>query len=219
VRKKALVVYRHGAAVAPYEAAVRLAGIEPVLASANAPVSLDGVSGLVLTGGEDVNPELYGEARIAETEMPDDERDAIEMRLIGESLERDLPLLAICRGLQILNVQHGGTLIQHVAPVERHRQRTPDRGLPVHQVNIAPNTLLASIAGTNTWDVNSRHHQAVATVGNGLVVSAIDAEDGTIEALERGDKRFVLAVQWHPEDQALVDPEQLKLFRRFADAL
>jgi len=219
VRKKALVVYRHNSAVEPYEAALRLAGVEPVLAEANASLSLDGVSALLLTGGEDVNPKLYGESPVPETEPPDDERDFIELQLIGEALERDVPLLAICRGLQILNVQQGGTLIQHVGPVARHCQRPPDRARPAHQVNIAANTLLASIAGTGTWDVNSRHHQAVARIGNGLIVSATDSEDGTVEAVEMPDQRFVLAVQWHPENQALVSPEQLKLFRSFADAL
>lgn len=217
--KKALVSYRDAVYVEPYADALRLAGIEPVLYEAGERSNLDGVSGLLLTGGDDVNPRLYGEDPVAETEPADDKRDAIELQLIAEALERDLPLFAICRGLQILNVQHGGTLIQHLDTVQRHRRRTPDRALPAHEVNIAPGTLLADIAGSGTWQVNSRHHQAVKKVGDGLIVSATDAEDGTIEALERPDKRFVLAVQWHPENQALVGPEQLRLFRRFADAL
>jgi putative glutamine amidotransferase len=217
--EKALVLYRESSKIGPYDAAARLAGIEPVLTLASGPVSLNGFAGLLLTGGDDVNPERYGEAALPETEEPDDERDAIELRLIAEALERNLPLFAICRGLQILNVQHGGTLIQHLTGVDRHRKRTPDRAQPAHAVTIAPDTLLESIAGKSTWAVNSRHHQAVARVGDGLVVSARDSDDGTIEALERPDKRFVLAVQWHPEDQALVDSEQLKLFRRFADVL
>lgn len=217
--KRALVVYRHETAVEPYEAALRLAGIEPVRAPASSLVSLNGVSGLLLTGGEDVNPERYGEAAVPETEMPDDERDAVELALIAEALQRNVPTLAICRGLQILNVQHGGTLIQHVGPVERHCQRLPDRAQPVHPVTIEPNTLLSAIAGTDTWQVNSRHHQAVAKLGTGLRVSARDSGDGTVEALERPDKRFLLAVQWHPENQAQVNAEQLKLFSSFADAL
>lgn len=217
--KKALVVYRHSSAVGPYEAAARLAEIEPILGEAGAALSLDDVSGLLLTGGEDVNPERYGETREPETEEPDDERDAIELQLIAEALRRDLPILGICRGLQILNVQHGGTLVQHIRSVERHRRRTPDRALPAHAVQIQPASLLASVAGSESWQVNSRHHQAVKQLGDGLVISARDAEDETVEAIERPDKRFVVAVQWHPEDQALAGPEQLKLFQRFAEAL
>lgn len=217
--KRALVSYRHPGAVEPYAAALRLAGIEPVLSLASAPLPLDSVSGLLLTGGEDVNPNLYGETAIPETEPPDDERDSVELRLIAEALERDVPMFAICRGMQILNVQHGGTLIQHLETTERHRRRTPNRALPAHQVRVLPNTRLAGIAGAELWDVNSRHHQAVSRVGQGLMVTATDPEDGTIEALERPGKRFVLAVQWHPENQALVGAEQLKLFQHFAEAL
>lgn len=217
--KKVLVSFDDPSAVEPYTAALRLAGIEPVLSPASAPVPLDNLAGLLLTGGVDVNPAHYAETPVPETEPPNDARDAMELQLIAEALERDLPLLAICRGLQILNVQHGGTLIQHLDSFKRHCQRPPNRALPAHQVNIQPNTLLASVAGTNTWEVNSRHHQAAARVGHGLVVSATDVEDGTIEALERPDKRFLLAVQWHPENQALVGPEQLKLFQSFAEAL
>ena len=198
---------------------MRLAGVNPVLAEAAPCLSLEEVAGLVLTGGEDVNPARYGETRRSETEEPDDERDAVELRLIEEALERDLPLLAICRGLQILNVQHGGTLIQHLDSVERHCQRPPEKALPAHQVKIERGTVLSSIAGSEIWEVNSRHHQAVGKLGHGLIVSARDAEDETVEAVERPDKRFVVAVQWHPENQALAGPEQLKLFRRFAEVL
>lgn len=217
--KKVLVSYNNSTAVERYANALRLVGIEPLLSASSNPASLDEASGLLLTGGVDVSPALYGEAPHNETEPPDDERDAVELRLIAESLDRDLPLFAICRGLQILNVQHGGTLIQHLAPLARHCKRSPERHRPAHQVHIQPNTLLASIAGSDTWEVNSRHHQAVKRVGDGLVVSAIDAQDGIVEALEHPGKRFVVAVQWHPEDQALVGPEQLKLFQSFAEAL
>lgn len=217
--KTVLAIYREQDRAAPYEAALREAGIEPLMTSASSPASLHGVSGLLLTGGSDVNPALYGEARLPETDEPDDERDKLESALIAEALERDLPLLAICRGMQLLNVQQGGTLIQHLPSVTRHQKRTADRSLPVHQVEIVPDTLLASIAGEPAWGVNSRHHQAIARPGAELRVSARDAEDGTIEAVEIPDKRFVLAVQWHPEDQSPSDPNQAKLFLRFADAL
>jgi len=217
--KKVLVSYRDATAIEPYAAALRLVAVEPIPALPGSSHSSAQVSGVLLTGGEDVNPERYGEVPSPQTEVPDDERDTAELQLIAECLERDLPLFAICRGLQILNVQHGGTLIQHLSSVERHQCYNANRALPVHQVNIAPDTLLARIAETDRWQVNSRHHQAVARLGHGLVVSATDPEDGIIEALERPDKKFVLAVQWHPENQALAGPEQLKLFSRFAEAL
>jgi putative glutamine amidotransferase len=204
----------------PYEKALCDAGIEPVLIRPGEDVSAD-VAGLVLMGGTDVNPALYGEARVAETENPDDARDELEYALIGDFLRRDLPLLAICRGIQILNVQHGGTLVQHLDSTARHRVKTPDNpGLPAHQVEIVAGTRLAAIAGEAlTLDVNSRHHQAIGRLGDGLRVSARDPEDGTIEAVERPDKRFVVGVQWHPENQSPADERQAKLFHAFATAL
>ena len=203
----------------PYEQALRNAGIEPVLIAPGDEIPTD-VSGVVLMGGTDVNPARYGETRRPETDDPDDARDDLECVLIQDFLDRDLPLLAICRGIQILNVQHGGTLVQHLDSTPRHRVRTADRGLPVHQVKIEPHTKLAAIAGESlTQDVNSRHHQAIAQLGDGLRVSARDPEDGTIEAVERADKRFVIGVQWHPENMSPADERQAKLFRAFAAAI
>jgi putative glutamine amidotransferase len=219
MRKRVLIPYRHSKKVRPYEEAARAGGMEPVPVLTAGPVSLEGYAGLLLMGGSDVNPKRYGEAAQAETEQPDDERDEIELELIHNAIEKDLPIFAICRGLQILNVYHGGTLIQHLSSAERHDPETDSKVEPVHGVAIEPGSLLANIAGASSWQVNSRHHQAAGQIGAGLRVSARDTEDGTVEALERPDKRFVVAVQWHPEDQALADPEQLKLFRRFADAL
>lgn len=171
-------------------------------------------------GGTDVNPTLYGEVRQSETDTSDDARDELECALIQEFLDRDLPLLAICRGIQILNVQHGGTLVQHLDSTARHRVKTADRGLPAHQVEIVPGTKLAAIAGeSRSWDVNSRHHQAIGKLGGGLRVSARDPEDGMIEAVERPDKRFVIGVQWHPENQSITDARQAKLFQALAAAL
>jgi gamma-glutamyl-gamma-aminobutyrate hydrolase PuuD len=204
---------------APYEEALRDAGVEPVLIRPGAEIPTD-VSGLVLMGGTDVNPTLYGEVRQSETDTSDDARDELECALIQEFLDRDLPLLAICRGLQILNVQHGGTLVQHLDSTARHRVKTADRGLPAHQVEIVPGTKLAAIAGeSRSWDVNSRHHQAIGKLGGGLRVSARDPEDGIIEAVERPDKRFVIGVQWHPENQSITDARQAKLFQALAAAL
>jgi putative glutamine amidotransferase len=219
VNKRVLVIYREADRVLPYRDALLAAGLDPVMREANRPLSLGDSAGLVLTGGSDVDPALYGEPRQAETEPPDEERDGLEASILEDALAQDLPILAICRGLQILNVSQGGTLIQHVAPLHRHERSDVSHELPVHPVTIQPDTLLSTIAGTNTWEVNSRHHQAVRTVARNLRVSAFEPEDGTIEALEHPDRRFVLAVQWHPEDQARIDPGQLKIFQSFGAAV
>ena len=200
----------------PYVEALRHAGIECIFGA-----SLDGVSGLMLMGGTDVNPARYGDALHPETEASDDRRDQLEIALITEALERDLPIFAICRGMQILNVQHGGTLVQHLQPVEHHCQQPADKSLSAHSIEIVPATKLARIAGGELRrEVNSRHHQSVARIGHGLVVSAADPRDGVIEAVERADKRFVIGVQWHPENQtAQKDSISRKLFEAFAAAL
>lgn len=216
-RKRVLLPYRDPNRVRPYEEAARAAGLEPVVRVADASLSLDGFAGLMLLGGSDVNPNRYGEQTAPETGQIDDVRDAAEMDLIGQALDRDLPLLAICRGLQILNVYHGGALIQHLGS-QLHRPGFEDKAQPAHDIAVEPGSLLARISGANRWSVNSRHHQAARQPGAGLHVSA-RAGDGVIEALERPDKRFVLAVQWHPEDQLTKYPEQLKLFTTFAQAI
>jgi len=204
----------------PYADALRAASLEPVILAPGAAVSLDGMAGLMLMGGSDVNPARYGEQRRAETDDPDDLRDELELRLIAEALERDLPVLAICRGLQILNVQHGGTLVQHLEPVERHQRRSTDLSLPAHAIEIERGSILSRIAReVPRWEVNSRHHQAIARLGKGLRVTARHPDDGVVEAVERPDKRFVVGVQWHPENQSAVREEQAGLFRAFADAL
>jgi putative glutamine amidotransferase len=203
----------------PYVEALRAAGIEPVLISAGESVPEE-FQGLLLMGGSDVSPALYGEARNSSTESSDNARDALELALIRKALDRDLPLLAICRGLQILNVAHCGSLIQHLNSTDRHRVRTPERGLPAHPVEIDAGTRLAGIFGEPLrLEVNSRHHQAIARLGEGLRASAHDPQDGTIEAVERPDKRFVVGVQWHPENMSPSDPREAKLFQAFAAAL
>lgn len=218
MRRQVLIPFRHVNKVKAYEEAVRLGGMEPLAVSVRDSISLDGAEGLLLMGGTDVNPARYGASAHSETDQPDDERDDIELRLIAQALERDLPILAICRGLQILNVHHGGTLIQHLSS-PAHAAHSEDKSEPAHVVRFEPGTLLRNVTGAESWEVNSRHHQAVDRVGSGLQVSARDEDDGVIEGLERPDRRFVLAVQWHPEDQVLAHPEQLRLFERFADAL
>lgn len=218
--KQVYIVYSERRKVDPYAAAIRGAGMEPVLKEVDTDWDLNRVQGLLLTGGTDVSPEFYGEEPAPETDKNlDVRRDQMEMAIIAEALERDMPILAICRGLQILNVQHGGTLIQHLETTDRHKRRTADPSIIVHPVRIEPGTKLAQIAGIDTWGVNSRHHQAAGRIGEGLRISAKDPSDGTVESLERPDKRFVLAVQWHPEDQVPANQEQQKLFHAFHDAL
>jgi putative glutamine amidotransferase len=219
MRKRVLLVYWELPKVHPYAIALHESSVDLAIVPASAPVTVDAFAGLLLMGGTDVDPKLYGAAPQPETDPPDRQRDEIELSLIRAALERDIPILAICRGLQLLNVYHGGTLVQHLPSSERHQKTGGDHSLPVHEVRIAPNTLLSAIAGTPRWSVNSRHHQAVKTLGKNLRVSAIDPEDGTVEALERPDRSFVVGVQWHPEDQALRDPDQIKLFRSFGAAL
>ncbi|HVV44898.1 MAG TPA: gamma-glutamyl-gamma-aminobutyrate hydrolase family protein, partial [Bryobacteraceae bacterium] len=146
--------------------------MEPVFTSPGAAVP-ENFHGLLLMGGTDVNPALYGETPHGEASAPDDARDRLECDLIQQALDRDIPLLAICRGIQILNVQQGGTLIQHLRTSDRHRVRNGEPGLPAHPVEVAADSRLAAIGGEPlTWNVNSRHHQAIGRVGEALHVSA-----------------------------------------------
>jgi len=197
---------------APYAEALREAGIEPVLIAAGSAANIDGFRGLVLSGGTDLNARLYGGTPSAEDEPADDERDRLEMDLLGQALARYLPVLAICRGMQLFNVAHGGTLIQHLDNAAVHRVKDGDPAEAVHAIEVGAGTRLAAILGEGLHAVNSRHHQAVARIGAGLRASARSVPDGVIEALEREDRRFALAVQWHPEDQVRRDAEQRKLF-------
>ena len=191
---------------APYRKALAAVGVQPV---ENA-VTLDGLAGLLLAGGTDVDPALFGAPRDARTVPPDCARDSLEIALLREALERDMPVLAICRGLQLLNVALGGTLTQHI---EGHR--CPERQ-EVHRVAIAADSKLRAILKADELMVNSRHHQCVGAVAGGLVVMARAPLDGVVEGLEFPGKRFVVAVQWHPEDRT--DGLDGRLFAAFGDA-
>jgi gamma-glutamyl-gamma-aminobutyrate hydrolase PuuD len=217
--KRVLIPFRNAKKVVPYAAAARAGGADPVTASVENTLSIDGFDGLLLTGGTDVNPARFAVVPRPETDPPDDPRDEAELALIHQAIERDIPIFGICRGLQILNVFHGGTLVQHIASTARHDPEKDDHSGPAHEVEFIPESKLARIAAARTWQVNSRHHQAVSKLGHNLHVSARDLEDGLVEGIERRDKRFVVAVQWHPEDQTKKHPEQLRLFESFAAAL
>ena len=215
------MTYEDEKKVGPYLEALRLVGLEPVPVSAEKSRSLEGIDGLVLTGGCDVDPKQYGQEPAPETQQPNPARDRMEIGLLGEALDRDLPVLAICRGMQLFNVYHkGGTLIQHLRG-GLHKTKLPpaDPSKPVHEVMVTPGTRLAKIFGEGKVQVNSRHHQAVDQLGERLIISAKSAGDGVVEALEHVDKQFAVAVQWHPEDQVKQDEEQKKLFRAFAEAV
>ena len=219
MRLKAALTYRYPHKAEPYAEALRQAGIEPVLISPEQARSLAGLQGLLLSGGTDVNPACYGGQPHPGNETPDDPRDKMETGLLTEALAAGLPVLAICRGMQLFNVAHGGTLIQHLENSAVHVVHGRDPALPAHEILVEPDTHLAAILGDGAHAVNSRHHQAVGRVGAGLRVAARSTPDGVIEALERSDCRFAVAVQWHPEDQVRVDATQKKLFEAFAAAL
>ena len=182
---------------------------EPEVASS----VLDSLDGLVITGGYDLDPATYGQQPHPTTDQPRTARDAFEFALLRGALERGLPVLGICRGIQVLNVAFGGTLHQHLPEVLGHKGHRAGGGvftsLPVHTV---AGTRLAALLGESA-EGPCYHHQAVDKVGEGLVVSAWDKE-GMVEALELPGDAFVLAVQWHPE-QALDD---LRLFKAVVGA-
>ena len=204
-----------------YERALRGAGLEPVYITPRESPSLAGLKGLVLSGGSDINPFLYGQAVNGSADV-DEDRDRLELDVLARAMAADLPVLAICRGVQLLNVAHGGSLIQHLPASDVHEKRCPGcemgRHPAAHRVEVAAGTRLAGISGTGSHEVNSRHHQAAERVGDGLIVSA-RSTDGVIEGLERPGRKFVVGVQWHPEDRYLVSDADRRLFEAFAVAV
>jgi putative glutamine amidotransferase len=196
----------------PYAEALRGVGLEPVLISPGDARTLDGLAGLLLSGGCDIDPALYSARRQADTSDSDPDRDALDKSLLEQAIAADLPILAICRGMQMLNVVHGGTLRQDVPEhcVKNHTE--------VHSITIRLGSRLERIMGEGEFWVNSRHHQAVDRIGGRLVVAAT-AHDGTVEALEDPVQRFVVAVQWHPEDRLGTHAYDRALFQAFAEAV
>jgi putative glutamine amidotransferase len=213
---RVMVSYRLADKVESYLAALRAVGIEPVDCTPGSHAMADGVRGLLLTGGSDVLPAYYGQKSEPGLGEVDGERDAFELGLLTMADAVDLPTLCICRGMQILNVYRGGTLIQDLPESARHRRVDTPKSQAVHGVLIEPGSKLAGILGTCEVQVNSRHHQAVDRLGGGLAVTARDGEDGVIEGVEDPARRFLVGVQWHPEDQAPVDEVQRRLFAAFA---
>jgi putative glutamine amidotransferase len=177
------------------------------------------VSGVCLSGGPDLDPVSYGARRHACTGPTWDELDTFELEVARAADAQRLPILAVCRGLQVLNVARGGTLHQHLPDVVdgriNHRQQEDGRR-STHWVSVAVGGHLSGIMGRRRTRVNSFHHQAVDTLGEGLAITA-RASDGTVEAIEALDRDFVLGVQWHAE--LLVGrPDQAALFEAFVQA-
>lgn len=168
---------------------------------------LDGLDGLVITGGRDVDPATYGQAPHPSTDEPARERDAWEFALVRGALARELPLLGICRGAQVLNVALGGTLHQHLPDVVGHFQHQLGNAVfNTSPITTVPGTRLAALIGEST-DAQCYHHQAIAELGTGLIAAAWDV-DGVVEGVEVPGPRFVLGVQWHPEQRL----DDLRLF-------
>ena len=176
--------------------------------------------GLILTGGDDIDPALYGEEIINDTVFPAPERDAREPRLCAMAMERDIPILGICRGLQILNVHLGGTLYQDIpAQMETdvpHKMERPFERV-IHDCFLVPDSPLARLTGQAAVGVNSFHHQAVKDVAPSLSVMA-RAADGIVEAVWKPDAKFLWAVQWHPEMLWTVEDNSAEIFRAFINA-
>jgi putative glutamine amidotransferase len=179
------------------------------------------IDGLLVTGGAfDVPPSEYGEEVRAGCGALKPERTRFERAMIVGALERGLPILGVCGGMQLLNVHFGGTLWQdlktELTSAGVHEQKN-DKRQPSHSVQVLPDTSLAKALGAGPKPVNSTHHQAVRTLGHNLVASAA-AEDGVVEALEAPAHRFVLGVQWHPETLVEALPVQLEIYRAFMQA-
>ena len=202
--------------------AVRNAGGLPILLPHDPEAAadyVDRIDGLIITGGGfDVDPALFGAATRHSTVKTKDRRTAFELAATRIALGRDLPVLGICGGQQLLNVALGGTLIQHI-PDEvpgalPHRQPNP-RDEPGHDVQVIAGTMLHRIAGAEHLAVNSAHHQAVKAAGPGVVIDAV-AGDGVIEGIEDPRRRFCLGVQWHPEFE--IGEADRRIFRAFVEA-
>jgi putative glutamine amidotransferase len=184
-----------------YVRAVERAGGRPLLvppSEGGVEETLDALDGLLFSGGSDLDPSLYDQEPHEETFGIHEERDRAELALLEAALERDMPVLAICRGSQVLNIARGGDLVQHLPDVvgdEKHKH-TPG-AFADHDVTVEDGTRLASLVGDRA-PVKSHHHQGIGRIGEGLRVAA-HAEDGSVEAVEDPGRRFAVGVLWHPE--------------------
>lgn len=180
---------------------------------------LDGASGLLIPGGGDIDPELYGCPRHARTHNVSHRRDRFELTLLAAALDRDMPILAICHGMQLLNVHFGGRLVQHLAdePSRLDHDRDRPRAEPVHKLLIKQGSSFEDLVDATNIPVNSHHHQGLDGVAGPLEEVAW-AEDHVLEAVVSRDHSWVVGVQWHPEAMADTDAKQRRLFERFVAA-
>jgi putative glutamine amidotransferase len=208
-----------------YVDALRDAGLVPLILPPRDPRELDAVidlvRGVVLTGGEDVDPAEYEARTSSKTFTPHRQRDKFELSLVRLAHERRLPTLAICRGIQVVNVALGGTLVQDIpseCPSDINHELSDARDMRVHPVAVDHGSRLAAAVGATNITVNSSHHQALARVAHGLRVTA-RAPDGIVEGAEwKDDDWWMVGVQWHPEELIHDDkPWDRGLFRAFAE--
>jgi putative glutamine amidotransferase len=199
-----------------YVSAVRRAGGLPVLippGETNVAQVIDRVDAVILAGGGDIDPVTYGGNHHPAIYMVDGDRDRTEIDLARRLVQRDMPTLAICRGAQILNVALGGTLHEHIPDRfgQQVRHRLPPREPTPHAVEVEPKSRLAGILGQTSAAPMSWHHQGMNELAGGLEIVS-RAPDGVVEAVELPEHRWLVAVQWHPELTAAVDPGQQRLF-------
>ena len=197
-----------------YVRAVERAGGRPLLvppSDVGVAETLDVLDGIVFSGGSDIDPETYGEDSHPETNDLRPERDDAELKLLQAALELDMPVLAICRGSQLLNVARGGDLVQHLPEIVGDDKHKVTPGVfAAHDVAVEPESRLGSLIGPAAH-VESHHHQGIGNVGDGLEVVAY-ADDGTAEAVEDRKRRFTMGVLWHPEEG-----EDLRLFEALVE--
>ena len=185
----------------------------------------DRLDGILIPGGADVDPSIYGEARHECCEVSDPPRDRVELQLIRWALEEGKPVLGICRGIQLINLAAGGSLYQDLAAQLEGSVKHdyfPGQGFArdalTHEVTVEEGSRLAGVFGAGRLRVNSMHHQAINRLGDGLVVSARSTDDGVIEAVEVPSHPFMVGVQWHPEALSISDRPTQQLFEQFIEA-
>lgn len=180
----------------PYLAALRSVGLLPVPIQVPSPVHADDFDGVILMGGRDIDPARYGQTQGEFTEAPDTQRDDFEIGFAIQALESRLPIMAICRGMQLINVVRGGSLIQHLPRAQVEQESQP------RKTRVLLDRLLKSVVQDEVLDINPRHHQGIGDLGEG-VVPVSRAEDYVIEAVELEGYPAFLGIGWHPEDRAL----------------